>query len=111
MLARGQGRVDFSLAKDVLEVLDGLASGGHLSLNGILEVPGKVLDLLNLLLKIAAESCQGQYHILFDLARLARLLQGELVIASQDVEGIVKTAALEEALRRNSVAEDSRQLG
>ena len=94
LLARSQGRVEFSLTKHLLEVVDGFASCSHLTVDGVLEVPRKVLDLLYFLVEVTAKTSQSQYDVLFDLACLVRLLEGKLVVIPQDLEGIVEATAL-----------------
>jgi hypothetical protein len=56
LLAGRQGRVELGLAQDILKVLHGPPGNIHLLVDRVFEVPRQVLDLLDLLLEIAAQA-------------------------------------------------------
>ncbi|RBQ70685.1 hypothetical protein VDGD_21507 [Verticillium dahliae] len=92
LLAGRGGRVRVALANGLLQRLDQFARGVHLLLDRVLEVARQALDLLDLLVQVTAESCQGQDDVLLDLSGLVRLDNGVLVVDAQDLHGIHETA-------------------
>ena len=75
----------------------------HLLVDRILKVTGKVLDLLNLLLQVAAEPSQGKNDILLNFLSLAGFDNGIPIIDTEELERIVDASGAEESWRGRDV--------
>ncbi|PNY29179.1 hypothetical protein TCAP_00901 [Tolypocladium capitatum] len=106
---RGRG-INLVLVQDIGERVHGLFCAVHFAIDGVLEVAGKVLDLLDLLLEIAPETGEGEDDVLLDLLGLVGLLDGGPVVVAQELEGIVDTGRLEEVGGRGDVVGDVGEL-
>lgn len=69
-----------------------------------------MLDLLDLLLQVASEAGEGEDDVLLDVLGLARLGNGVLVVAAQELQGIVDAGRVEEAGRGVDVVGDIGEL-
>jgi hypothetical protein len=58
-----------------------------------------VLDLLDLLLKVAPQTSQGEDNIFLDFSGLAGLDDGILVVAPEELKSIIDTTRFEKAGR------------
>ena len=99
LLANSARIVCLILPKHVLKGANRLSRVLHLLLDRVLEVSRKVLDLLDLLLKITAQPGQGQDDVFLNLLGLVRLDNSILVVGAKELESVVDAGALEEVRR------------
>ena len=97
LLASGGSLVDFAFVENIGESGDGLAGVVHLLVYRVLEVAGEVLDLLDLLLQITAQTSESEDDILLNLTGLVRLLHSLFVIVTEQLESVIDSGRLEEA--------------
>lgn len=97
LLASGGSLIDFALVENISESGDGLAGVVHLLVYRVLEVTGEVLDLLDLLLQITAQTGEGEDDVLLNLTSLVRLLHSLFVIVTEQLESVIDSGRLEEA--------------
>jgi hypothetical protein len=110
LLARCQGRVEFSMAQDILQVVDGPTRVLHLLFHRILEIAREVFDLFYFLVEVTPETRESQNHVLLNLPGFVGLDKGLFVVVAQDLQGIVEATRRKKAWRRRRVVQDIGEL-
>lgn len=110
LLPGRRGRINLTLVQDVVESADGLGGDVHLSVDRVLKVAGQILDLLDLLLKIAPEPGKGEDDVFLNLLGLVGLVDGVLVVGAQKLQGVVDAGRPEKVGRAGNVVGDVGEL-